>query len=447
MKKKHSLSVVVLFLLSFPAVVYGASIGQTVGIASSPNPVGSGARALGMGGAFIAVADDATAASWNPAGLIQLENPETSIVGAYDSRSEEISSATNPESNTNSNIEEFNLNYFSASIPFNLFNKNMVASLNYQHLYSFKRQFNYRLRISEPPPIDIENVQDRTYDQDGSLSALGLAYAIEMTPHISLGLTLNIWTSQLCWDNGWDAKYTNQSMTTSGATVFSQDTRINEEYSNLEGLNLNLGFLWNVNRSMTIGAVLKTPFSAKFDHQYNYEWVRRDGGGNITGSGNLSVSDEIELWMPMSYGLGFAWRYSDHFTMDLDVYRTHWSDYILTDGEGNQMSPINALPKDQSDIQDTTQVRLGAEYLFYKPESKWIIPLRGGLFYDPEPAQSKVNDFYGVSIGSGVGYKQYFFDAAYQFRWGQDVDTSNIIGSSTADILQHTILFSFILHF
>lgn len=31
--------------------------------ASSPNPVGSGARAMGMGGAFIAVADDATAAS------------------------------------------------------------------------------------------------------------------------------------------------------------------------------------------------------------------------------------------------------------------------------------------------------------------------------------------------------------------------------------------------
>jgi len=32
-------------------------------IPSSFNPVGSGARALGMGGAFIPVADDATAAS------------------------------------------------------------------------------------------------------------------------------------------------------------------------------------------------------------------------------------------------------------------------------------------------------------------------------------------------------------------------------------------------
>src|SRR5213083_1097212 len=31
-----------------------------------------GARALGMGGAFVAVADDATAPYWNPAGLVYL---------------------------------------------------------------------------------------------------------------------------------------------------------------------------------------------------------------------------------------------------------------------------------------------------------------------------------------------------------------------------------------
>jgi hypothetical protein len=44
--------------------------------------LGSGARALGMGGAFLARADDATAASWNPAGLSYLRRPEMSLVGA-----------------------------------------------------------------------------------------------------------------------------------------------------------------------------------------------------------------------------------------------------------------------------------------------------------------------------------------------------------------------------
>src|SRR4029453_17494739 len=37
-----------------------------------------GARALGMGGAFVAVADDATAVVANPAGLTILQRPEIS---------------------------------------------------------------------------------------------------------------------------------------------------------------------------------------------------------------------------------------------------------------------------------------------------------------------------------------------------------------------------------
>jgi len=38
-----------------------------------------GVRALGMGGAFVAVADDSTATYWNPAGLVQLQAQELSF--------------------------------------------------------------------------------------------------------------------------------------------------------------------------------------------------------------------------------------------------------------------------------------------------------------------------------------------------------------------------------
>ncbi len=40
-----------------------------------------GARSMGFGGAFVALADDATAAFANPAGLVQLLRPEVSIEG------------------------------------------------------------------------------------------------------------------------------------------------------------------------------------------------------------------------------------------------------------------------------------------------------------------------------------------------------------------------------
>ena len=40
--------------------------------------LGVGARALSMGGAFVALADDADATYWNPAGLAQLQSRQLS---------------------------------------------------------------------------------------------------------------------------------------------------------------------------------------------------------------------------------------------------------------------------------------------------------------------------------------------------------------------------------
>lgn len=80
------------------------AFGAGVEITSSPNPVGSGARAIGMGGAFIAVAADATAASWNPGGLVQLERPEVSAVGEGFYRRENNTFADFPGASGNSPV-------------------------------------------------------------------------------------------------------------------------------------------------------------------------------------------------------------------------------------------------------------------------------------------------------------------------------------------------------
>ena len=69
-------------LLILPATILVASGAFAQGILtlelSFSNP---GARSLGFGGAFVALADDATAAYANPAGLVQLTRPEISIEG------------------------------------------------------------------------------------------------------------------------------------------------------------------------------------------------------------------------------------------------------------------------------------------------------------------------------------------------------------------------------
>lgn len=416
---------------------------QDVKIASSPNPVGSGARAIGMGGAFIGIADDATAASWNPAGLIQLELPELSVVGEYFSRGIDFSAPTHPESEGGIHDAAARLNYFSAAVPFTRLNRNMVVAVNYQRLYDFELHLAYRFVETQPlnaPFVSLTTTSDRVYTQDGYLGALGLAWAVQATPRLSFGLTLNVWTEGLGWNNGWKETYRAHDVdvftdTFGGTTTVVTNPHIEDQYSGFEGVNANLGVLWNLLPSLTLGAVVKLPFTADVEHRE----TRADLGTVRT--------ETAEIDMPLSYGIGVAWRASDAFSVDLDVYRTRWSDYVFTDGKGVRFNPVTGNFDDQSDVEDTTQVRLGMEYLIIRPDSKLIVPLRAGLFYDPEPAEGKVKDFYGVSVGSGVGYGRFIFDVAYQVRWGDDVDSANLIGASKADIRQHLVLCSFILHF
>lgn len=69
-----------LLLLMTVSVPVSARIGDG-GYPGSFLRTGAGARPLGMGGAFVALADDGTAAFWNPAGLGQLDKPQiTSMV-------------------------------------------------------------------------------------------------------------------------------------------------------------------------------------------------------------------------------------------------------------------------------------------------------------------------------------------------------------------------------
>jgi long-subunit fatty acid transport protein len=110
---------------------------ERIEIPSSFNPVGSGARAMGMGGSFISIADDATAASWNPAGLIQLRKPEIAVVFSATELNEDLDFSLASEASGKQSSSSTDLNYFAVSVPCSsdTCGKNMVFSLNYQRLF------------------------------------------------------------------------------------------------------------------------------------------------------------------------------------------------------------------------------------------------------------------------------------------------------------------------
>jgi hypothetical protein len=69
-------------IIVLSAASASAAVNDSAGIIFPETSIGAGARAAGMGGAFTAVADDASAAYWNPAGLSQVR--DASVILTYD---------------------------------------------------------------------------------------------------------------------------------------------------------------------------------------------------------------------------------------------------------------------------------------------------------------------------------------------------------------------------
>ncbi|MCA9435346.1 MAG: hypothetical protein KC978_06140, partial [Candidatus Omnitrophica bacterium] len=86
-KKRLGLCVVLLSL-GASLLPYGNAWAQLGGV--DAEFAGAGARALSMGGAFIGLADDSTAAEFNPAGLQILLRPELAwqVTHTFDRREE-----------------------------------------------------------------------------------------------------------------------------------------------------------------------------------------------------------------------------------------------------------------------------------------------------------------------------------------------------------------------
>ena len=99
--------------------------------------LGSGARAYGMGGAFLARADDATAASWNPAGLSYLRQPELTLVGVHNSFKTQRPNADDLTVQENDNFVGGAIDFAALTWPITIGEVGGSVQVSYQRAISF----------------------------------------------------------------------------------------------------------------------------------------------------------------------------------------------------------------------------------------------------------------------------------------------------------------------
>ncbi|KAB2836470.1 MAG: hypothetical protein F9K48_01790 [Candidatus Brocadia sp.] len=450
MKSKQLPFLVIVLLTVVSLLISQATFAQGIptSINAVPLPVGSGARALGMGGAFIAVADDATAASWNPSGLTQLERPELSVVGSFLYTQQDFDPGnTGLMSLDDEGVSWGDLNYASVAYPFKVFGKNLVAALNYQQKYDFHMDVDFNtiveiFGINEDISID--------FDSKGGVGALTPAIAMQVLPKLSIGVAVNIFTDEFFGDYAWKETLKISGFGTDGVDTVSDTSKAVREFRNFQAVNVTVGMLWDVwekeDKRLSLGAVFHSPYTADVDRIIDNQSFSDLSGSTFTFSNHTREHFEIDY--PMSFGAGLGFRYNDALSFSLDVTWTDWSEFEQENKEtGEKSRPLGLDAPTDRDIDDTYAVRLGTEYLIFG--QKMIIPVRGGLFYEPRPSLDEPTDVYGVSVGSGITFKRFSIDGAYQFRWANDVNGEDYgeLQGTDFDLNEHLFLASVIVYF
>jgi long-subunit fatty acid transport protein len=385
--------------------------------------LGAGARGLGMGGAFLARADDATAASWNPAGLSYLLLPEISIVGAHNG----FDTSSNSE---NSRARGTILDFTAVTFPFRVRGVTGSAQVSYQRVIPF----------SGTRSIDRERGETKLEAQ-GGFDVIAFATGWRLSRRLRIGVALNRWT------NGFrqslerpltDFKYSRQQV----------------DFT-LRGFNTHIGIIVSPIDNLNFGAVAKTRFRGDVRLLKQRQDYYGTPGDPSQSTSNVLDRSDVTLELPAAWGVGVSWRVRSSLTISSDYTRTYWSKAwirnfvtlgstqpgsappdpmtyaklsypLLINPESNADSPqpfTEPTSSAANQLQaDTEQLRFGIEYVIVSPRLQ--IPFRAGYLSDRQLffARGKAPRFNGFTAGTGLILGPVAIDAAFLYERGSFSD-------------------------
>ncbi len=425
---------------------------------------GLGARALGMGKAYLAVSDDSTASSWNPAGLAALSRPEFSISFSYFNSTNRIPDYIytdirlgNPISyevfNTNSESYGQYFDYLSFAFPFRIFGGDVVTQLSYQRKipFSLTQKYEYKFEYQSLYRYDFDYYIKAA--GEGGFDAISITAATEILKNLRLGVTLERWFNGYSFPL--EELYAYSVENYYGLTDDWDELTNDTLQFDISGYSFSVGVLYRISDKISLGIVYKSSFHGNLDYSNEVEFNNSYDGASLSGS----FSGTGEICLPASFGGGIALNVTENLLVSFDYMRTLWSkgkvkDYTRANSEGDVpeieefLYPTMKLP-DLYEQMDTQHFAGGVEY--WAKIKKFSFPLRAGIFYDLQYSLDNENlqkEYLGMTLGSGFRWKNLNLDIATvhyssKFKYLHDyveVIFDNIGEARTTMMLLHATL-------
>ncbi len=363
-----------------------AQAGPTTIQFSFSNP---GARSLGLGGAFVPLADDATAAFANPAGLLQLVRAEISVEGrlwgyttpfTVGGRLSGLPSGIGLDQTAGLRVSESSdtlsgLSYLSFVYPSEKWSlavyrhqwASFEGSSNTQGFFGDSPDISTRPRVRCGP--DTYRVRDFTAFNELEIVNYGASGAYQMSEKLSIGGGLSLYDGT--FDNRGEffaLVDANHPQGCFGPSISAPEARILTASDSVDDTawGFNAGALFELSSHWKLGGVYR--------RGPNFRISAEERSGPILDlpEGTILFSDTCQVRMPDVVALGIAFKSENGaVTVSFEWDRVMYSNI-----------PDSLGASDEVELNDGNELHLGGEYAFIE----WVpaVALRFGLWLDPD---------------------------------------------------------------
>ncbi|HOT96393.1 MAG TPA: hypothetical protein PLN61_07005 [bacterium] len=348
------------------------------------NELGVGARAIGLGGAYIGVADDYSGMYWNPAGIGQMKRREFNIGFSQNN----VKSAADFLAASNETDNSFTrLNSVGLVFPVPTARGSLVFGLGFDKT----RDHDGMVDIGALSPDSL--FESNSILDEGSRSQFTLSGSVEAGPNLFVGASINFidgkrdHSAEFKQEDIYDLYYLpgDSADPTDNADWTSYST-VNGLTSELDATNIKLAMLYRSEKVWRLGATLTLPTTYKIRENWQSSEEEYYDAQHDRYLYNDEGTYEYRYTEPYAVALGFSAKVFDLALLSADAEFKDWTQAKFEDDppiSGMTQSGANRAIK--REMEATTRLHGGAEINL--PGTN--LRLRGGVFSDPSPYKDK----------------------------------------------------------